>query len=170
MTAANKALLQIHFCVVLWGFTAILGKLITLPALALVWWRMTFVVAVLALFPRFWRAVRALPRRTMLIFAAIGVVVALHWLTFYGAIKLANASVAATWLTRASISRMAALGPASKSRVVVCVFSMGARYLRNASGGTVLLASIYPEKLTGCRSPLARKSRPIPPKSASQPG
>ena len=61
MTLASKALLQIHFCVVLWGFTAILGKLITLPALALVWWRMLIVVAVLALLPRVWRAVRALP-------------------------------------------------------------------------------------------------------------
>ena len=96
MSPASKALLQIHFCVVLWGFTAILGKLITLPALALVWWRMLIVVAVLALLPRVWHAVRALPARTTLIFAAIGVIVALHWLTFYGAIKLANASVAAT--------------------------------------------------------------------------
>ena len=52
MSPASKALLQIHFCVVLWGFTAILGKLITLPALALVWWRMLIVVAVLALLPR----------------------------------------------------------------------------------------------------------------------
>jgi drug/metabolite transporter (DMT)-like permease len=96
MSPANRALLQIHFCVVLWGFTAILGKLITLPALALVWWRMLIVVAVLALLPRVWRAIRVLPRRTTLTFAAIGVVVALHWLSFYGAIKLANASVAAT--------------------------------------------------------------------------
>ena len=56
MTPANKALLQIHFCVMLWGFTAVLGKLITLPALALVWWRMLIVVAVLALLPRVWRS------------------------------------------------------------------------------------------------------------------
>src|SRR5688572_19348832 len=102
MSPASKALLQIHFCVVLWGFTAILGKLITLPALALVWWRMLIVVAVLALLPRVWRAVRALPARTTLIFAAIGVLVALHWLTFYGAIKLANASVAATCMALAT--------------------------------------------------------------------
>ena len=50
MTAtANKrtAWLQIHLCVVLWGFTAILGKLISLPALPLVWWRMLLVVALL---------------------------------------------------------------------------------------------------------------------------
>src|SRR5215510_247883 len=96
MSAHTRAWLQIHFCVVLWGFTAILGKLISLPALPLVWWRMLIVVAVLALLPRVWRAILALPRRTMLTFAAIGVVVALHWLSFYGAVKLANASVAAT--------------------------------------------------------------------------
>jgi drug/metabolite transporter (DMT)-like permease len=96
MSPANRALLQIHFCVLLWGFTAILGKLITLPALALVWWRLAIVVGVLALMPRVWRALRLLPRRTALAFAGIGIVVALHWLTFYGAIKLSNASVAAT--------------------------------------------------------------------------
>jgi drug/metabolite transporter (DMT)-like permease len=96
MSPETRALLRIHFCVVLWGFTAILGKLITLPALALVWWRMLIVVAVLGLLPRVWRAIRLLPTRLVLAFTGIGIVVALHWLTFYGAIKLANASVAAT--------------------------------------------------------------------------
>ena len=54
MSDANttRALWQIHLCVLLWGFTAILGKLITLPALPLVWWRMLLVVAALALLPR----------------------------------------------------------------------------------------------------------------------
>lgn len=91
-----RAYWQIHFCVLLWGFTAILGKLISLPALALVVWRMLLVTAVLALVPRVWRGLARLPRRTLAIYAGIGVIVALHWLTFYGAIKLANASVAAT--------------------------------------------------------------------------
>ncbi len=59
LPAERKALLQIHFCVLLWGFTAILGKLITLPALPLVWWRMLIVVAALAVVPRVWRALRA---------------------------------------------------------------------------------------------------------------
>ncbi|HET9484079.1 MAG TPA: DMT family transporter [Xanthomonadales bacterium] len=96
MTPLRKAQLQIHFCVVLWGFTAILGKLITLPALQLVWWRMLMVTAALALVPAVWRGLRAMPWRLIAAYAGIGVVVALHWLTFYGAIKLANASVAAT--------------------------------------------------------------------------
>ena len=103
MTPANKALLQIHGCVVIWGFTAVLGKLITLPAFALVWWRMLLVVAALALIPAFWRGLRRIDLRTAAIFGGIGVVVALHWVTFYGAIKLSNASVAATCMGVAPI-------------------------------------------------------------------
>ena len=102
MAPTTKAQLQIHFCVLLWGFTAILGKLITLPALPLVWWRMLIVLAALALIPRFWRSLWALPPRMALNYAGIGVLVALHWLTFYGAIKLANASVAATCIALAT--------------------------------------------------------------------
>lgn len=103
MTAERRALLQIHFCVLLWGFTAILGKLISLPALDLVWWRMLIVVAAVALWPRAWRELRRADARTLGIFAGIGCVVALHWLTFYGAIKLSNASVAATCMATGPI-------------------------------------------------------------------
>lgn len=103
MHAERKALLQIHACVMLWGFTAILGKLIALPAAALVWWRMLIVSGFLLLLPRVWRALRAMPPRLVAIYAGIGGVVALHWLTFYGAIKLANASVAATCMALGSV-------------------------------------------------------------------
>jgi drug/metabolite transporter (DMT)-like permease len=102
LSASATARLQIHFCVLLWGFTPILGKLISLPALPLVWWRMLLVVAVLVLMPRVWRGLRALPIRLVMAYAGIGVLVALHWLTFYGAIKLANASVAATCIALAT--------------------------------------------------------------------
>jgi len=96
MAPERKALLQIHFCVLLWGFTAILGKLISLPALELVWWRMLIVVVVLLAWVPLWRELRTIKLPTLAVFAGIGVVVALHWLTFYGAIKLSNASVAAS--------------------------------------------------------------------------
>ena len=103
MTPTSKAYLQIHFCVLLWGFTAIIGKLITLPALPLVWMRMLIVVVALALLPRIWRGLRAMPSRLLWSYAGIGVLVALHWLTFYGAIKLANASVGATCMALATV-------------------------------------------------------------------
>lgn len=103
LTPTTKAQLQIHFCVVLWGFTAILGKLITLRALPLVWWRMLIVAIALLLFPRVWRGLRAMAWRTIGAYAGIGVLVACHWLTFYGAIKLANASVGAVCIAIAPV-------------------------------------------------------------------
>ncbi|WP_158885413.1 DMT family transporter [Rhodanobacter sp. L36] len=96
MQPASKARLQIHACVLLWGFTAILGKLITLPALPLVWWRMLPVALALLLMPKVWRGLIAMPSRLRWAYAGIGVLVSLHWLTFYAAIKLSNASVGAT--------------------------------------------------------------------------
>jgi len=96
MTAHSRAWLQIHVCVVLWGFTAILGRLITMPALPLVWWRMLLVTVALLVWPPVWRDLRQLPRRLIAVYVGIGVVVTLHWITFYGSIKLSNASVAAT--------------------------------------------------------------------------
>ena len=101
--AARRAQWQIHFCVLLWGFTAILGKLITLPALALVGWRMALVALALYLLKRVRRGLRELPARLRRRYAGIGVVVALHWLSFYGAIKLANASVAAACMGLAPV-------------------------------------------------------------------
>jgi drug/metabolite transporter (DMT)-like permease len=103
MQPVTKARLQIHFCVLLWGFTAILGKLITLPAMSLVCWRMLLVGGSLLLMPRVRRGLRAMPGKLRMAYAGIGMLVALHWLTFYAAIKLANASVGATCI---------ALGPA----------------------------------------------------------
>ena len=101
MNPHRRALFELHVCVALWGFTAIFGKLITLPALALVWWRMLLVTVALTCFPRVWRALRSIPPRLILVYGGIGSVVAVHWLAFYGSVKLANASVAATTMALA---------------------------------------------------------------------
>jgi drug/metabolite transporter (DMT)-like permease len=98
MTTHSRAQLQIHACVLLWGFTPILGKLISLPAWPLVGWRMVIVSAALFATARVRRGVGAMAPRARRAFAGVGCVVAIHWVTFYGAIKLANASVAATCL------------------------------------------------------------------------
>jgi drug/metabolite transporter (DMT)-like permease len=97
------ALVQIHLCVVLWGFTAILGKAITLRALPLVWWRMTLVAAALLLLPTFWKGLSKLSPRLIATYLGIGVIVAVHWISFYGSIKLSNASVAATCMALAPV-------------------------------------------------------------------
>ncbi|MBS0432271.1 MAG: DMT family transporter [Proteobacteria bacterium] len=103
MSPHARAQWQIHFCVLLWGFTAILGRTITLPALPLVWWRMLLVTASLLCFPRVWRGLRGMPMRLFACYAGIGVLVSVHWLLFYAAIKLANASVGATCMALAPV-------------------------------------------------------------------
>jgi drug/metabolite transporter (DMT)-like permease len=94
MQAERRANLELHLAVFLWGFTAILGDLIQLSALVLVWWRVLITPLSLLLLMRSLKSFREMPRRLALQYMGIGVLVALHWLAFYGAIKLANASVA----------------------------------------------------------------------------
>ncbi len=94
MNATRRAYLELHLAVVLWGFTAILGELIQLSALVLVWWRVLLTSLSLVFVIRVGSMFRAMPRRKVLQFSFVGVLTGLHWLTFYGSIKLANASVA----------------------------------------------------------------------------
>jgi drug/metabolite transporter (DMT)-like permease len=106
MSEKQRAYLYLHFCVFLWGFTAILGKLITLQALPLVWWRVVLCCSVLFfLFPM--ADLRSLGRPLITRMLGIGCIVGFHWICFYGAIKLSNASVAVT--TMASTAFFSAL-------------------------------------------------------------
>ncbi|WP_405416076.1 DMT family transporter [Maribacter sp. Asnod1-A12] len=87
-------LLHLHFIVFIWGFTAILGKLITIDSLPLVWIRMgmaTLFIAVYILFAKFSLKVT---KKTFWWLLGGGVVVALHWVTFFLAIKVSTVSVA----------------------------------------------------------------------------
>src|SRR5688500_3302708 len=96
MNATTKAQLQIHLCVLLWGFTAIFGRLISLAALPLVFWRMAMVTVLLACVPSVWRSCRRMSPRLLAAYSGVGVLLALHWVTFYASVKLSNASVGAT--------------------------------------------------------------------------
>ena len=93
MTPTQRAYLELHIAVFLFGFTAILGDLIQLSALLIVWWRVLLTSISLAFIIRLGRLFRTLPPRKILTFMGIGVIVATHWVTFYGAIKLSNASI-----------------------------------------------------------------------------
>ena len=101
MSDKLRAYLILHFCVFLWGFTAILGKLITLQALPLVWWRVLLCsVTLWLILPK--AQFRGLSRRTFWQLLGIGALVGVHWLCFYGAIKLSNASVAVATMATTS--------------------------------------------------------------------
>lgn len=85
--------LHLHFIVFIWGFTAVLGALISLDAGSLVWYRMGIAVVLVYLYLKFKKENLKLSRKTIGKFAIGGAIIAAHWLTFFGAIKVSNVSV-----------------------------------------------------------------------------
>lgn len=85
--------LHLHFIVFIWGFTAILGKLISLEALPLVWTRILIALVCVFLFIKVSKKSIKLPLKTIFLLVLYGFVIALHWLTFFHAIKISNISI-----------------------------------------------------------------------------
>ncbi|NKI27806.1 DMT family transporter [Arenibacter sp. 6A1] len=85
--------LLLHLIVFVWGFTAVLGKLITLDALPLVWYRMTIAVTLILGYILFKRFPLKVPPKTLIMLVIGGIVIAMHWVTFFKAIKVSNVSV-----------------------------------------------------------------------------
>lgn len=103
MNEQKKAYIQIHICVFLWGFTAILGKLITLRELPLVWLRVLITCISLLFFPKIISNLKIVDSKTIIRLALIGCLICIHWLCFYGSIKYSNVSVALSCLSTASL-------------------------------------------------------------------
>ncbi|MBR8535824.1 DMT family transporter [Carboxylicivirga sediminis] len=93
MNVLLKNHLKLHFVVILYGFTAILGKLITLPAPQMVWYRMIIAFLVLGGYLWYKKMPIAIGTVNILKLMGIGLVVAFHWITFFHAVKISNVSV-----------------------------------------------------------------------------
>lgn len=89
----TRAYLDLHLCVFLWGFTAILGKLISIAALSLVWWRVGLTCLSLIFMKNLRSNIKEIPRAKLLTYMLIGIFVCSHWVLFYASIKASNASV-----------------------------------------------------------------------------
>lgn len=88
-----KSLLHFHGIVFIFGFTAILGKLISIDAVSLVWYRMVLATTVLTLFILIFKIPFLLSTKQTLIMIVCGVLIALHWVFFFHAVKVSNVSV-----------------------------------------------------------------------------
>lgn len=88
-----KSYLHLHVIVFIWGFTAILGKLISLQALDLVWYRMLFASSIMTVVVLFSKEKVKVPFNVLIGFIVCGIIIAAHWLTFYQAIKVSNVSI-----------------------------------------------------------------------------
>ncbi|MDX5319895.1 MAG: EamA family transporter [Bacteroidota bacterium] len=99
----KRAFLFLHIAVFLFGFTAILGKLITLREVMLVWHRLWITCLSIAFIPGVILALKKMTRKEIIRFMGIGLITCMHWLAFYGSIKLSNVSIALSCLATTSL-------------------------------------------------------------------
>lgn len=90
----KKAFVQLHIAVFLAGFTGILGRLITLNEGMIVWYRLLFTALTMWLLFGAFKKIQKIPIVDIFKITAVGFIAAMHWVTFYGAIKYSNVSVA----------------------------------------------------------------------------
>lgn len=103
MTPKQSNLLLLHVTVFIFGFTAILGKLIETPSDKLVLWRMAIAAAGIALYGYATGAIKKSLRTDGLKYSLVGLLIAAHWITFFEAIKQSNVSVTLACLSAASL-------------------------------------------------------------------
>ncbi len=100
----KSSLFRLHFIVFLWGFTAILGKLISTDAYKLVFFRMLFAAVFLYIFQRFiLKQSLKVSKKIFLQLIGIGFLMALHWLLFFYSIKVSNVSIALSCLSLSTL-------------------------------------------------------------------
>ncbi|MEL6591024.1 MAG: EamA family transporter [Bacteroidota bacterium] len=93
LNPVQRAYVMMHVAILLYGFTAILGRLIELPGITITVYRMGITLLSLLLIPGALKAARSLSRPQQGKIAFIGVLMAVHWVTFFQAIKLSNVSI-----------------------------------------------------------------------------
>lgn len=101
--STTKDYLRLHFVVWIWGFTAILGALITIPAVEIVFYRTLFAFITLYLILTARRHPLKLPSRSLLAILGTGFLIAAHWILFFSAARVANVSVCLAGMATCSL-------------------------------------------------------------------
>ncbi|MBT1687521.1 DMT family transporter [Dawidia soli] len=91
--ASRNDYYKLHFIVFLWGFSAILGKLVTIPAVEMIVWRALFAFLGMGFVIFTTRSSFVVGTRDLIRLLLIGVIVAVHWIAFFGAARVSNVSV-----------------------------------------------------------------------------
>jgi drug/metabolite transporter (DMT)-like permease len=103
MLKKQKNLFLLHLIVFIYGFTGILGALITIPSDNLVWYRMLIAVIGIAGFVYIKKVLQPLNYISIGKFLATGLIIALHWIFFFEAIKVSTVSVTLATLSSATL-------------------------------------------------------------------
>ena len=96
-------LTSLHLMVVILGLTGVFGKLISLSAIHLVWYRMGIAFISLAIFLAFKKQLFSVSKKDFIGLLGVGALVTLHWLCFFESIKVSTVSVAVVCLATSSL-------------------------------------------------------------------
>jgi len=88
-----KNYLHLHFLVFIAGFTAVLGELISITAIPLVWYRMLIALVLMTIYVSVFKINIKANSKSIIRFSVAGIIIALHWITFFGAIDASNVSI-----------------------------------------------------------------------------
>lgn len=162
MTASTADYFKLHFVVFLWGFTAILGLLISIPAVELVFYRTLLAALGLGFLINFTKNSFKISKNDLIKILATGFIVGIHWITFFASAKVSNASVSlvgfatgALWTAfleplfgRKSIKRFEVVLGLVVVIGLYIIFSFDFKYplgltLGIASGFTIALFSVF---------------------------
>jgi drug/metabolite transporter (DMT)-like permease len=88
-----KSYLNLHFIVFIWGFTAVLGALITVREASLVWYRMGLAGVFLLIYVIYKKKSIRLPLKSVVKLVLVGFLIAIHWIYFFKAINVSNVAI-----------------------------------------------------------------------------
>ncbi|MCA4782369.1 DMT family transporter [Empedobacter falsenii] len=94
---------RLQFLVLLWGFTGVFGKLVTMNALPMVWYRVLIAAIAVFVYMKFKKSDFQVSKKELLTLLGIGGIVGIHWFTFYLSIKLSNISIALSTLSMGAL-------------------------------------------------------------------
>lgn len=155
----NKNLLILHFTVFIWGFTGILGALITVSAVSLVWYRVLIAAISLFLYFKLNKTALRVSRSTFLKLIFTGALVGGHWILFFASIKLSTVPVTLVCLSsitlftaifeplinKKRISRLEILAGALIIAGIILIFKFETRYTKGIISGltSAVFASLF---------------------------
>ena len=94
---------SLHLMVVILGLTGVFGKLISLDAIQLVWYRMVIAFITLSLFLAYKKQLFTVILKDFFGILGVGTLVTFHWLCFFQSIKVSTISVAVVCLATSSL-------------------------------------------------------------------
>jgi drug/metabolite transporter (DMT)-like permease len=158
-SGVNKNLLILHFTVFVWGFTGILGQLISISAVNLVWYRVLIASVSLFLYFKFGKKAFKINRKTVIKLVFTGALVGGHWVLFFASIKLSTVPVTLVCLSsitlftaifeplinKKRISKMEIIAGILIISGIVLIFKFETQYTKGIIAGlaSAVLASLF---------------------------